>query len=960
MAILLLMLLLLVSQAYGQPIEYLPRGSKTYLVNYDAIGNDIFLTKLAYKRFAFLDEASKASIDYIRRFDKDYPILFYKDIVALHNYYPEFKKLNLDEEIFLHSAEPSCLTITWDKTWKFFWMADRRFDTTVKVAYRLYWSLSFDSIGSFNPVDTIVRTTELQISLPKSARWVLLKSIIDDTLEIPYSFPVKLMAQDSVPLFVPYKLYSKTSSFGISTSVDFRLRNVTPYIPDSIYLYADFNANNILEENEKRVLKEIKDTLMLYVVTMNQVKAGIEFYLIVFYNGKQYRLPKEGYWTTNPNNRIKNEEYNYFAMDVTNERWRKSYIEEVLNAFTKGYNGLFADETNYKIFNWAVDANPPLFYSDSAWYEGILTFLREIKDAIGAKPLYFNGLFGPPSYKLLEFSDGGMEEGFVYTNWSGYASLLNWLASCNQGLACQNQYHKVWLPLSGVFNNSPQTRLYCLSSYLLSAGEKSYFAIAPKYHIFSHYPEFDIPLGAPLVSAKNSVVELRRTDANGKYFYTREFENCSVYVNPSPTDTVVLPELNGLPQIYVDTLLTIDGGRLYTIASDSILPPRTAKIILKGGGTKLTSPALRNPVAKVSGKGRDEIVMHLSVEAADSSTSNLRSNSTLPLYVVADLSKVGFWEDFVLRNDGTPANENFSTYSAEITIPPGAQFKNVKIPIVAFSTTGLISIIYATPEIENLDTSNLVPNFSFEYDVNTDGIPDGWFPYRTGFIYDTSGLNAQHLKRSVKIVNNTLQDTGGVYTNIVLNQQTFKPILIAGWSKCENVSGEPDNNYSVYVDFYSIEGMPWYGRTTKFSTGTHDWEYSATIHNPPILVSIGRVYCLFRGHTGTVWFDNIFVGEVDTNATFVGRENNIRIRVPSVVTGFDDEVILISSNSNTSARIVIFDLLGNVLTTNDISLTSEMNIIPFYALTYSLTSGTYVLRIEMDNFVYNFPFMVIR
>ncbi|MGB9772181.1 MAG: putative glycoside hydrolase [Candidatus Kapaibacteriota bacterium] len=957
---LLVIFLLLFSVEIGQslPTEYRQRGTKSYLVNYNAIRGNIFQTRLAHKRFSFLDEASQKEINFIRRSDSNYLILFYKDAVALNTYLPEFSKMMLEEDAFLHSSEPSCFTVLFDKGWKFHWLRDRRFDTNVNVAYKLYWA--FDSSGSYVPVDTITKSTELNISLPKSARWVLLKTIVNDTNEFPYSFPVKLFYEDSIPQYVPLKLNKSVTSN--STTIEILIRLVSSVRPDSVYLFFDVNKNNIFDEKPIAFVERLDTLGFSSIYFDNVINAGVELYLVCYKDGKQYRIPKQGFWTTNPNNRIKNEEYNFYVMDIANQKWRKNYIEQVLKAFERGYNGLFVDDAWYRVSTWGVDVYPPINYSDSLWFSSMLEFLDEIKQGIGNRTMFFNGLYANEALRFLEVTDGGMDEGFAYTHWSGYVTGNNWRMACDRGIKCQNEYGKEWLALGGIQNNAPEPRLYCLASYLLVAGDKSYFANAINYQNFAYYPEFDIPIGNPLQSPQNTILELEGKDAQGKIYYLREFENCKVYVNPSKNDTVILAELDGAPQIYTDTLPSVDGGRLFTTSSASMLKPMSAKIILKGAGSKLTSPMVRNAKVIIAGMGKDGARIVAEAECADSSSSKFKSDSTLPMYVYADLSELGVLEELELKNDGTAASSNYSAYRGETIIPLGANLKNVKIPIVVFSTTGLMTVAYASVEIRNIDTSNAVPNFSFEYDVDLDGKPDAWKPYRKGYIYDTTGLNAQHLRRSIKVVNATPEDTGGAYTTIYLNQQNIGPILVSGWSKAENVSGKSDNDYSIYVDFFRKDGQPWYGRSSRFSTGTHDWEYTATIYyyDQPVPLERGNVYCLFRGHTGTVWFDNIFVGQIDSSAIIVEGSNKAYFRAPSVVTGKESDVVIISNVQPTVAKIVTFNTLGEKSLETDIQLENETNVIPLYFLTRDFPNGVHFLEINLGDRIYVYPFLILR
>jgi hypothetical protein len=940
---------------FSLPNEYNSQFIKSYLVNYYAIKSDYFLTKLAYKRFSFLDEASDKERRFIRQFDKDYLILYYKDIVALHTSYSEFNDVNLQEWAFLHTSEPACLTVSFNKQWKFNWMKDRRFHPD-SVKYRLYWG--FDSTEVNNPTDTIVAGTELSISLPKSARWVRLKTVLSDSAEIDYSFPVKLFFDESIPLYVPAVLELDNSSPGFSI-VSYIFLLISKVQPDSVWLFVDVNNNNQFSEGEKYVYNSNLNKIQFEVFFDNAgSKGGVEAYMVCFKDGKQYRYPQSGYWTTNVNNRSMNQTYGFYVMNVANPLWRRSYIEQVLKALTKDYNGLFADDTWSWVGSWGVDAYPPFDYNDSVWYEGVNTFLKEIKEAIGGKPLIFNGLSDGKSLRFLEVADGGMTEGFAHSTWGGFASLNSWKLECNLGLQCQKDYRKWWVPLGGIKKRIAGPRIYSLASFLLVADTNSYFGNAENYQIFAHFPEFDIPTGKPLTSAVSSIDDLAKVDGYGKSYYMREFEKCWVYVNPNPTDRVILPEIEGKYQVQVDTFLTVNGGKLFSVKSDSILPPRSAKIVLKGnvGEPKLMSPVWKNPVAKIKAKSRDELTFEFSVEAADSSSDFFKSNPNLPLYVAVDLTNLGVVQDLDLENDGTPASPEFSMYSGSIDLPAGVNLGNITIPFVVFSTTGLFSVGYAPLVIENIDTTNLVPNFSFEYDLDFDGLPDRWNKYNPSskmdwFVYDSTPGNAQHLKKCVKFTNESNTDACGLYTKIVFPKDFTFPVKVSGWSKAENVSGNPDNDYSIYVDFFFTDGEPWYGKTAKFSTGTHDWEYSEAVYYPPKPLASANVYCLFRKHSGTVWFDNIFVGYADTSLSVDDKDfvDEQKMIIPEILCeSCSNEALIVIQNPST-ATISAVDIYGNICLDIKLELSAGTNRISLGKLFQSLPSGVYGIQFNIGS-----------
>lgn len=947
-------LLLTLSNLFSQPSEYKSQFINYYLVNYYAIKSDYFLTKLAYKRFSFLDEASEIERRFIRFFDNDYLILYYKDIVALHTFYSEFNEMNLQEFCFLHASEPASLCVLFDNDWKFRWMNDRRFSLGT-VKYRLYWGM--DSSNVINRLDTTVNTTELSVKLPKTALWAKVKTIIADSIEIDYSFPIQLLSDKTLPMYVPITL-ERTKLINNSFSVNYKFRLISKIKPDSVWLFVDENSDNQFSQKERYTYANNFDTLV-FSKNYNgvNIKTGLECYMICFKDGKQIRYPQRGAWTSNVNNRCMNQTYEFYVMNITNQLWWKVYTNIVSNALTNNYNGLFADDTWTRVGNWGVDANPPVDYSDSTWYNSIFNFLKHIKASLKEKPLIFNGLSDARSLKFLEIADGGMDEGFAHNPWSGYLNLDSWKASCNRGIICRNIYNKKWIPLSVLNNLSPRQRLYSLSSFLLVADSNSYFAAAPNYQTFAHFPEFDIPTGKPMTNAINSIDELQKKDDRGKLYYKREFEKCIVYVNPNPKDTIILDELDGKYEFMVDSPLTIEGGKTFTIQSNSLLMPQSSKIILKTKTEKpnLQSPIWRNPIAKIIQKNDEELTFEFSVEIADSSSDYFKSNPKLPFYVIADLTSLGITYDLELKNDGTKANPRFSKYNGKIDIPTGISMRDIKIPFIVFSATGLISVGYVPLTIENIDTTNNIPNFSFEFDVDFDSKPDGWSFYKpmkqANFEYDTIPGNAKHLRRSIKFINNTERDSCGLFTKIYLPRGINKPIKIAGWSKALNVSGKPNNDYSIYVDFFHTDGTPWYGKTAKFSTGTHDWEYSESIYTPEKPLDYAIVYCLFRSHSGIVWFDNIFLG-FDEPTTIL-EENNIndvvKVDIPDLITSNSTNYISIFTSEPATLTFSIIDILGRVCRYEQKLLNSGTNFVALDDILGYLPNGIYGIELKITS-----------
>jgi len=103
----------------------------------------------------------------------------------------------------------------------------------------------------------------------------------------------------------------------------------------------------------------------------------------------------------------------------------------------------------------------------------------------------------------------------------------------------------------------------------------------------------------------------------------------------------------------------------------------------------------------------------------------------------------------------------------------------------------------------------------------------------------------------------------GAIQSVVLNHDRPIKLAVEGWSKAENVVGQPDNNYSLYVDLTHTDGTPLWGQTAVFNTGTHDWQFSRRIIESDKPFASARVHLLFRNRHGSVWFKDVRFGVWD-------------------------------------------------------------------------------------------------
>jgi hypothetical protein len=116
--------------------------------------------------------------------------------------------------------------------------------------------------------------------------------------------------------------------------------------------------------------------------------------------------------------------------------------------------------------------------------------------------------------------------------------------------------------------------------------------------------------------------------------------------------------------------------------------------------------------------------------------------------------------------------------------------------------------------------------------------------------------------QALRCDNSSGQGWFGASQTIELAQTEPRPIVVHGWSKAVKVNGGADSDYSLYGDLTYTDGTTLWGQTGKFRTGTHDWERRQFIITPQKPVRQLTLHCLFRHHSGTVWFDDVGVEEI--------------------------------------------------------------------------------------------------
>ena len=171
------------------------------------------------------------------------------------------------------------------------------------------------------------------------------------------------------------------------------------------------------------------------------------------------------------------------------------------------------------------------------------------------------------------------------------------------------------------------------------------------------------------------------------------------------------------------------------------------------------------------------------------------------------------------------------------------------------------TVCYATPVLRVLQSTSTDPNLlrNAGFELRQGAQFPQWRSAPQGFrVAEREGRAG-----SVALACDATDTSGwhGASQSVALDQDSIAPIVVRGWSKAENVMGGADSGYSLYVDILYRDGTPLWGQTVNFRAGTHDWELREFVILPDKPVQNLTVHCIFRGHSGKVWFDDVHVAE---------------------------------------------------------------------------------------------------
>lgn len=264
--------------------------------------------------------------------------------------------------------------------------------------------------------------------------------------------------------------------------------------------------------------------------------------------------PDEWYLKDATGARVVSNKWGNYLMDPTSQGWIGSRISQALQFIDySGYDGVLMDVMGTapidEDYSSGVPLNPATgqAWTKAEWLTATSALAARVKNAVAPKIVFVNGLgsgpryFNPaaPSSRLLDGIDGGHAEAFLRNAnepITSYPLAKNWLKEVDMlvDAAARGKsvltLTKVWAP--GTPAEKEAWHRYALASFLMGAGEKTYFT-------FQYARDDDPTVAMPLWST-NVGAPLGDYFAISGGAYQRSFANGKSLVNPG-VNTVTVP-----------------------------------------------------------------------------------------------------------------------------------------------------------------------------------------------------------------------------------------------------------------------------------------------------------------------------------------------------------------------------------------------------------------------------------
>jgi len=147
-----------------------------------------------------------------------------------------------------------------------------------------------------------------------------------------------------------------------------------------------------------------------------------------------------------------------------------------------------------------------------------------------------------------------------------------------------------------------------------------------------------------------------------------------------------------------------------------------------------------------------------------------------------------------------------------------------------------------------------------------DRLPD-WSHYEAGYRLDSAVFASGQQALRVSLAQ---PGKAGAVQSIAIDQAAPAPLVLRARVKSSALTGVHDNNCAVYVDLIHTDGTPLWGQCMPIPADAPDFVTLERTLESGKPFRQATVYLLMRGtHTGTVWVDDVFLGEAGTERNLI-------------------------------------------------------------------------------------------
>jgi hypothetical protein len=162
------------------------------------------------------------------------------------------------------------------------------------------------------------------------------------------------------------------------------------------------------------------------------------------------------------------------------------------------------------------------------------------------------------------------------------------------------------------------------------------------------------------------------------------------------------------------------------------------------------------------------------------------------------------------------------------------------------------------------------------FEEGSPGEATGWFSFTIDskvYTYSVDEGGGRTGGRAIVLTSPATDTTHGAIQSIHLGQSISRPFYFNGWSKASNVTGEADEDYSLYLDVFTPTWSSKY--VLHFGTGSHGWHFREGFVIPGSPIQDISLHCLLRGnHSGTTWFGDVDLWEISATSQEVSATVN--------------------------------------------------------------------------------------